>query len=101
MQLGQKCDQVLKERGWRSGQRRIKHLYMLFVSLVVVGICEVFVAVGYNAARQGEAAYAFAGRRGPKLNEYQLDGRWMREEEALVLRSSRGTVRQAPACASC
>ena len=46
-----------------------------------------------QSPRQGEAAYAFAGRRGPKLNEYQLDGRWMREEEALVLRSSRGTVR--------
>ena len=34
---------------------------MLFVSLVVVGICEVFVAVGYNAARQGEAAGYCAG----------------------------------------
>ena len=30
---------------------------------------------------------------GPDLNEYQLDGRWARGEEALVLRSPRGRLR--------
>jgi Thioredoxin like C-terminal domain/AhpC/TSA family len=42
---------------------------------------------------QGEAAYAFTQSGGPELNEYQLDGSWAREEEALVLRSPRGRVR--------
>ena len=46
-----------------------------------------------QSARQGEAAYAFAQRGGPKLNEYQLDGSWARGEEALVLRSPHGRVR--------
>jgi hypothetical protein len=46
-----------------------------------------------QSARQGEAAYAFAQRGGPKLNEYQLDGSWARGEEPLVLRSPRGRVR--------
>jgi thiol-disulfide isomerase/thioredoxin len=42
--------------------------------------------------RGGEAAYAFS-RTGPRLNRYELDGRWAREEEALILRSDRGRVR--------
>ena len=42
--------------------------------------------------RQGEAAYAFpAGGPGP--GEYQLDGTWQRQGEALVLRSVHGGVR--------
>ena len=48
---------------------------------------------GAQSPRQGEAAYAFAQPGGPKLNEYQLDGSWAREEEALVLRSPLGRVR--------
>jgi thiol-disulfide isomerase/thioredoxin len=43
--------------------------------------------------RQGEAAYVFGLADGPKLNQYQLDGTWLREDEALVLRSARGGVR--------
>jgi thiol-disulfide isomerase/thioredoxin len=46
-----------------------------------------------QSPQQGEATYTFARTRGPKLNEYQLDGGWAREEEALVLRSSSGRVR--------
>jgi len=46
-----------------------------------------------QSPRQGEAVYAFAKSRGPTLNEYQLDGRWAREEEPLVLRSPHGRVR--------
>jgi thiol-disulfide isomerase/thioredoxin len=46
-----------------------------------------------QSPRRGEAAYAFAQPSGPRLNEYQLDGTWAREEEALVLRSPRGRVR--------
>ncbi len=42
--------------------------------------------------RRGEAAYAFPAG-GPRPNEYQLDGTWLRQEEALVLRSPRGGVR--------
>jgi thiol-disulfide isomerase/thioredoxin len=45
-----------------------------------------------QSPRRGEAAYAFPAA-GPRLNEYQLDGTWAREEEALVLRSPRGGVR--------
>jgi hypothetical protein len=45
-----------------------------------------------QSPRRGEAAYAFAGS-GPRLNQYQLDGRWEREEEALVLHSGRGGLR--------
>ena len=41
----------------------------------------------------GEAAYAFRPASGLKLNEYQLDGTWAREREALVLRSPRGGLR--------
>ena len=46
-----------------------------------------------QSPRQGEAAYAFAKDRGPRLNEYQLDGTWVREDEPLILRSPRGRVR--------
>ncbi|WP_431272199.1 hypothetical protein [Dankookia sp. P2] len=45
-----------------------------------------------QSPRRGEAAYAFTGD-GPRLNQYQLDGSWNREEEALVLRSERGGLR--------
>ncbi len=45
-----------------------------------------------QSPRRGEAAYAFS-RTGPGLNRYELDGRWAREEEALILRSDRGRVR--------
>ena len=43
--------------------------------------------------REGEAAYTFGPGSGPKPNQYQLDGTWLREDEALVLRSARGGVR--------
>jgi thiol-disulfide isomerase/thioredoxin len=43
--------------------------------------------------RQGEAAYFFGQAGSPKLNQYQLDGTWLRKDEALVLRSARGGVR--------
>jgi len=46
-----------------------------------------------QSPRRGEAAYAITRSSGPNLNEYQLDGRWEREDEALTLRSSRGRVR--------
>jgi thiol-disulfide isomerase/thioredoxin len=46
-----------------------------------------------QSPRQGEAAYAAAERTGPRLNEYQLDGVWAREDEPLTLRSPRGRVR--------
>lgn len=42
--------------------------------------------------RRGEASYAF-GPSGPRLNRYELDGRWNREGEALILRSDRGGLR--------
>jgi thiol-disulfide isomerase/thioredoxin len=45
-----------------------------------------------QSPRRGEAAYTFAGD-GPRLNQYQLDGNWEREEEALVLRSAQGGLR--------
>lgn len=45
-----------------------------------------------QSPRQGDATYAFS-QTGPRLNRYELDGRWAREEEALVLRSNRGRVR--------
>lgn len=45
-----------------------------------------------QSPRPGEAAYAFKAG-GPKLNEYQLDGTWARQEEALVLRSPSGGLR--------
>ena len=34
-----------------------------------------------QSPRQGEAAYAFAQPGGPRLNDYQLDGSWVRGEE--------------------
>jgi thiol-disulfide isomerase/thioredoxin len=46
-----------------------------------------------QSPRQGEAAYVFASAGGPGLSEYQLDGRWARGEEGLVLRSPLGRVR--------
>ena len=46
-----------------------------------------------QSPRRGEAAYAFAKAPAPKLNTYQLDGTWSREDEALVLRSSHGGLR--------
>ncbi len=45
-----------------------------------------------QSPRRGEGAYAFASS-GPRLDQYQLDGRWAREEEALVLRSATGGLR--------
>jgi thiol-disulfide isomerase/thioredoxin len=45
-----------------------------------------------QSPRRGEADYSF-GRAGPRLNRYELDGRWAREDEALILRSERGRVR--------
>ena len=45
-----------------------------------------------QSPRLGDATYAFS-QAGPKLNRYELEGRWVREEEALVLRSERGRVR--------
>jgi thiol-disulfide isomerase/thioredoxin len=42
--------------------------------------------------RQGEAVYTFPAE-GPRSGEYQLDGTWLRQGEALVLRSHRGGVR--------
>lgn len=45
-----------------------------------------------QSPRLGDATYAFS-RDGPRLNRYELEGRWVREEEALVLRSERGRVR--------
>ena len=42
--------------------------------------------------RSGEAAYAFRAE-GPAPGAYQLDGTWLRQDEALVLRSARGGVR--------
>jgi thiol-disulfide isomerase/thioredoxin len=46
-----------------------------------------------QSPRQGEAAYAFTQAAGPRLNGYQLDGVWAREEEGLILRSGRGRLR--------
>ena len=51
-----------------------------------------------QSPRRGDADYAF-GRTGPRLNRYELDGRWAREEEALTLRSDRGRVRMRYAAA--
>lgn len=45
-----------------------------------------------QSPRRGEAAYAY-GNAGPRLNQYQLDGGWDREDEALVLRSAKGGMR--------
>lgn len=45
-----------------------------------------------QSPRRGEGTYAFS-QTGPRLNRYELDGRWVQEEEALVLGSDRGRVR--------
>ena len=45
-----------------------------------------------QSPREATAAYAFRAG-GPKLNQYQLDGTWTREEEALILRSTTGGLR--------
>jgi hypothetical protein len=65
-----------------------------------VGTPEIYFGSAYStpqdrsqSPRQGEAGYAFTHPGGPELNECQLDGNWVREEEPLVLRSSRGRVR--------
>jgi thiol-disulfide isomerase/thioredoxin len=46
-----------------------------------------------QSPRAGEAAYAFRAAAGPRLNQYQLDGTWARQDEALVLRSAQGGLR--------
>ncbi len=45
-----------------------------------------------QSPRRGEATYAFS-ETGPRLNRYELDGRWVREEEPLILRSAPGRMR--------
>jgi thiol-disulfide isomerase/thioredoxin len=45
-----------------------------------------------QSPRRGEAAYTLGKSAGPRLNQYQLNGTWAREE-ALVLRSPRGGLR--------
>jgi thiol-disulfide isomerase/thioredoxin len=42
--------------------------------------------------KRGLARYRFTGT-GPRLNRYELDGEWLREGEALVLRSGEGRLR--------
>lgn len=42
--------------------------------------------------RQGEATYVLPADE-PTSDEYQLDGTWLRQEDALLLRSPRGSVR--------
>lgn len=46
-----------------------------------------------QSPQAGEANYAFAGLEAPARDQYQLDGTWAREDEALVLRSERGRLR--------
>ncbi len=46
-----------------------------------------------QSPRRGEATYAFGRSAGPRLNRYQLEGTWAREEEGLMLRSSTGRLR--------
>lgn len=46
-----------------------------------------------QSPRQGGAAYSFNRLADPALNEYQLDGTWLREQEPLILRSSPGKLR--------
>jgi hypothetical protein len=41
----------------------------------------------------GAARYSFAQATGPRPNQYLLDGVWSREQEKLVLQSSRGGLR--------
>lgn len=46
----------------------------------------------HQQPRRGEAPYAFPAND-PKAGEYQLDGTWLRQGEALVLRSEHGGLR--------
>ncbi len=46
-----------------------------------------------QSPRRGAAAYVFSPAESPKLDQYQLDGSWTREAEALVLNSSSGRLR--------
>ncbi len=46
-----------------------------------------------QSPRQGESIYVFSRPGGPRLNEYELNGSWMRGQEALVLRSPNGGLR--------
>jgi thiol-disulfide isomerase/thioredoxin len=46
-----------------------------------------------QSPRAGEAAYAFTQTQRPRINQYILDGVWVREPEPLVLRSSHGGLR--------
>jgi thiol-disulfide isomerase/thioredoxin len=46
-----------------------------------------------QSPQRGQATYSFARSSGPMWNEYQLDGSWAREGEALTLRSRHGRVR--------
>jgi thiol-disulfide isomerase/thioredoxin len=45
-----------------------------------------------QSPRRGEATYGYSPT-GPRLNRYELDGRWAREGETLTLRSARGGLR--------
>jgi thiol-disulfide isomerase/thioredoxin len=45
-----------------------------------------------QSPRRGAATYAFS-QSGPSLDRYELEGHWVREEEALILRSERGRLR--------
>jgi hypothetical protein len=46
-----------------------------------------------QSPQTGTARYSFAQANGPRANQYLLDGVWSREEEKLVLQSSRGALR--------
>lgn len=46
-----------------------------------------------QSPRLGKAEYSFAEASGPPLNQYVLDGTWLREDERLVLVSARGGLR--------
>jgi len=51
-----------------------------------------------QSPQRGEATYTF-GQVGPQLNRYELEGRWVREGEALTLRSDNGGMRMRYAAA--
>jgi hypothetical protein len=46
-----------------------------------------------QSPQRGLATYSFGVSAGPRLNTYQLDGAWERQQEALALRSAHGRVR--------
>jgi thiol-disulfide isomerase/thioredoxin len=46
-----------------------------------------------QSPQTGTARYSFAQATGPVLNQYLLEGVWSREDEKLVLQSSRGGLR--------